>query len=256
MQNAYSEFDCSFCGNQIQLVVNERAPAVCVGGITLSESYITGQNQEQLEKSVELVCKKCGARSRAAVALSEDRSVGEARAIDWRIENLQMARSQGGSLTIRHLGTRNPGIVNFNHLYPVPPQVDNQGNIPLPVGGIIRVFRAVVGDIYIFRRVDPPIEVCNESQTGYFAVSKKLSQDPGFTEHANIWGKAVVAQHPHLQRCVTYNIQDPGDRIHLTYNHFSVFLMEKNLLTVEELAEVPAEQQFERLIRALAEESG
>jgi hypothetical protein len=238
------ELNCPFCEKSITINVMDKGTSACIGGILLKESYYAENDKPVSKKILDFACKHCGTQ---ICAVAGFKSNGQSF-LKTEI------REQGGSLTIRHLGGGNPGIVNFSLLYPVPPQADNQGNIPLPAGGSIQVFQAVVGDIYIYKHIDPPIQVCNETQTGYFTVSRKLSNEPGFSQHAEIWGKAICAQHPHLQNCVTYNLSDPGDRIHLTYNMFSKYLLDKGKMGIKDLVEMPVEQQYKLLLDTLKEE--
>lgn len=249
MNNVFCGISCPFCGSDIQFNVMKKGATLCFGGVVVQEKYkVICDDAEKVAKTIDFVCKKCGSKSTVDVSLVEDGVKG------FGVSSKRMIRSECGSLTIRHLGTGNPGIVNFSMLYPVPPQVDNQGNIPLPSGGTIQVFQACVGDIYIYRHIDPPIQVINESQTGFFRVAKKLNSDPGFTEWANIWGKAICAQHPHLQNSQTYSISHPGDRIHLTYNVFSKYLVDKGKITAQQMVEMPLDEQYGILNETLADE--
>jgi hypothetical protein len=223
----------------------DKGTSPCIGGVLLRESYYSENDLPVSKKILDIACKNCGAQISAVAGFKSDPTSFLEKE----------SREQGGSLTIEHLGAGNPGIVNFSLLYPVPPQADNQGNIPLPVGGKISVFQAVVGDIFIYKHIDPPIRICNETQTGYFTVSKKLSNDPGFSQHAEIWGKAVCAQHPFLQNCVTYDLSNPGDRIHLTYNMFSKYLIDKAKIGIADLRKMPLEDQYKLLLDTLKSEN-
>ncbi len=238
------EINCPYCEKSITINVMDKGTSACLGGVLLKESYYAENENPISKKILDFACKSCGAQ---ICTVAGFKSTGTS------FLKAEM-REQGGSLIIRHLGAGNPGIVNFSQLYPVPPNAGSDGNIPLPVGGVLPVFQAVVGDIYIYKHIDPPIQICNESQTGYFTVSMKLNNEPGFGKHTDIWGKAICAQHPHLPNCVTYNLSDPGDRIHLTYNMFSKYLLDKGKIGIADLIEMPIEKQYKLLLDTLEEE--
>lgn len=248
MSSAYYSYKCPYCKKDLDIGVMDKGPSMCVGGAIVDDRYLLAPKQSSSVKILDVVCKSCGTEITVEAPTKQDDRERSLSAL------LNTERSTCGALTIKHLGGGTPGLVNFSELYPRPPQADNQGNIPLPVGGEIRVFNACVGDIYIFRRIDPPIQVINESQTGYFSVSLKLHNQQGFTKTAHIWGKAVVAQHPHLQNAVTYEIEHPNDRIHLTYHVFRTYLLDNNLATIDQLVEMNSEDQYEMFLKAVGSE--
>jgi len=249
MSYASYAIDCPHCGETLYVGVRDKGPSTCIGGALLNESYYIEPGSGAPSKLLDIVCKSCGAE----LTINAAPSKSDARTATGAM--LHLERSTCGALTIKHLGSASPGIVNFSQLYPTPPNSDVHGNIPLPSGGEIRVFNACVGDIYLVTHIDPPIQVINETQTGYFSVSRRLHNEPGFTKTAHIWGKAIVAQHPHLHNAVTYDIAHPGDRIHLTYHAFGRYLLDKNVLSVEELTQMPLDAQYQAFLDAVKDEA-
>lgn len=248
MSSAFYSVDCPNCGENIDIGVKSQGPSLCIGGTIIQDRYYIEPGKTGTSKLLDIVCKSCGTMivANAATEQEDHRNMLGA--------TLRLERATGGALTIKHLGGGTPGVVNFSELYPRPPQADNQGNIPLPVGGTIGVFSAHVGDIYVYRRIDPPIQVINESQTGYFSVSRKLHNEAGFSKTSHIWGKAIVAQHPHLQNSIVYEISHPNDRIHLTYHVFRSLLLERGLVTIDRLVDMPDDEQFQMFLDAVKNE--